>query len=96
MGRRPYALRVPQPLAELISGLHPQLKRKLRAALEKLAAEPQLGKALKAELEGLWSLRVGRYRVIYRIGASRQVDLVAFGPRERIYEETYRLVTRGR
>jgi mRNA interferase RelE/StbE len=91
-----YALRVAHGLAELIRGLHPQLKRKLRAALQQLAAEPRSGKALKSELDGLWSFRVGRFRVIYRIGPGRRIDLVAFGPRERIYEETYRLVARGR
>ena len=96
MGRPRYALRVPHRLAELIRGLHPQLKRKLRAALEQLATEPRSGKALKGEFGGLWSFRVGRFRVIYRIGAGRRIDLVAFGPRERIYEETYRLVARER
>ena len=95
MGRPLYALRVPHRLAELIRGLHPQLKRKLRAALEQLATEPRSGKALKGEFGGLWSFRVGRFRVIYRIGAGRRIDLVAFGPRERIYEETYRLVARA-
>lgn len=96
MGRPLYALRVPHRLAELIRGLHPQLKRKLRAALEQLATEPRSGKALKGEFGGLWSFRVGRFRVIYRTGAGRRIDLVAFGPRERIYEETYRLVARER
>jgi hypothetical protein len=37
---------------------------------------------------------VGRFRVIYRIGAGRAMDLIAFGPRERIYEETFRLIKR--
>jgi mRNA interferase RelE/StbE len=96
MPRPLYSLRVPPDLADLIRGLHPKLKRKLRAALEQIAAEPHLGKPLKDELEGLRSLRLGRFRVIYRLGAGRDIDLVAFGPRERIYEETYRLVARER
>lgn len=94
MPRPLYTLRVTPDLADLIRSLHPKLKRKLRAALEQIAAEPHLGKSLKDELEGLWSLRLGRFRVIYRIGAGRDIDLVAFGPRERIYEETHRLVAR--
>ncbi len=96
MPRPLYSLRVPPDLTDLIRGLHPKLKRKLRAALEQIAAEPHLGKPLKDELEGLRSLRLGRFRVIYRLGAGRDIDLVAFGPRERIYEETYRLVARER
>ena len=87
-----YALRVPTHVADLIRGLHPQLKRKLRAAIEVIAADPRGGKALKDELAGLWSFRVGKFRIVYRIGAGRCVELVASGPRERIYEETYRLV----
>ena len=96
MPRLLYSLRVPADLADLIRSLHPKLKRKLRAALEQIATEPHLGKPLKDELEGLWSLRLGRFRVIYRLGAGRDIDLVAFGPRERIYEETRRLVARER
>lgn len=93
--RRPlYALRVPAHVAELIRGLHPTLKRKLRAALETIAADPRAGKGLKDDLSGLWSFRAGRFRIIYRIGAGRRVELVACGPRERIYEETYRLIVR--
>lgn len=96
MARAPHKLRVPPALAALIRGLHPQIKRKLRGALEVVAADPSCGKPLKEELAGLWSLRVGRFRLIYRVGAGRRIDLVAFGPRERIYEETLRLVAFGR
>jgi hypothetical protein len=37
---------------------------------------------------------VGRIRVVYRETASA-IDIVAVGPRERIYEETLRLIQRG-
>jgi len=84
--------RVPPALAALIRGLHPRIKRKLRGALEAIAADPGCGKPLKEELAGLWSLRVGKFRVIYRVRAARRIDLIAFGSRERIYEETHRLV----
>jgi mRNA interferase RelE/StbE len=85
-------LRVPPALAALIRGLHPQIKRKLRGALEAIVADPGCGNPLKEELAGLWSLRVGRFRVVYRVSADRRIDVVAFGPRERVYEETLRLV----
>jgi len=51
------------------------------------------GKALKAELLGLRSARVGRLRVIYRI-MPVAIDLVAIGPRRIVYEETVRLLRR--
>ena len=89
-----YALRVPVPVADLIRGLHPQIKRKLRAAIESIAVEPRGGKALKDDLAGLWSFRVGKFRIVYRIAAGRCVELITCGPRDRIYEETYRLIVR--
>ncbi|HUN68744.1 MAG TPA: type II toxin-antitoxin system RelE/ParE family toxin [Burkholderiales bacterium] len=92
MARAPHKLRVPPALAALVRELHPQIKRKLRGALDAIAADPGCGKPLKEELAGLWSLRVGKFRVIYRVRTGRRIDLVAFGPRERIYEETHRLV----
>jgi mRNA-degrading endonuclease RelE of RelBE toxin-antitoxin system len=88
-----HRLRVSRGVAELIRGLHPQLMRKLRAALEQVLVDPRSGKALRDELAGLWSFRVGKFRLIYRFDR-RHIDLIAFGPRERIYEETYRLIAR--
>ena len=64
------------------------LKRKVRAALQALLENPRAGKALRNELRGLRSYRVGRFRIIYRIGGD--LELVAFGPRDSIYLETYR------
>ena len=88
-------LRVPPDVASLLRGLHPELKRRVRAGLDRLVADPTAGKALRGELAGLHSLRVGRIRVVYRPSA-RVIDFVAVGPRERIYEETLRLIRRQR
>lgn len=94
-GARP-RLRVPDPVAATIRGLHPGIKRKVRGALESILDDPRIGKALKDELEGLRSLRVGRLRVVYRVASTRMIEVVALGPRRRIYEETLRLVRRKR
>jgi mRNA interferase RelE/StbE len=94
MAQRPYKVRSPDALARLIRHLHPQIKRKLRAAVEQIAADPHSGKALKDELTGLWSFRVGRFRLVYRVTGARALELVAFGGRKTIYEETYRLIAR--
>ncbi|MSQ63680.1 MAG: type II toxin-antitoxin system RelE/ParE family toxin [Betaproteobacteria bacterium] len=95
MVRAPHRLRVPDALAALIRELHPRIKRKLQSALEAIAPDPGCGKPLKEGLAGLWSLRIGKFRLIYRVKAARQIDLIAFGPRERIYEETHRLIAAG-
>ncbi len=84
-------LRIPYELAELIRHLHPRLKRKVRAVLQALVRDPLLGKALKDELEGLRSLRLGRLRIIYR-SRGHYIEIIALGPRRTIYQETYRLL----
>ena len=71
---------------DLIRHMHSELKRKVRAALADILDNPGCGKPLK-ELTGLWSLRLGRHRVIYRPDA-RGAEVVAIGPRRTIYEET--------
>jgi mRNA interferase RelE/StbE len=60
--------------------------RRILPAIELLADSPRLGKMLRGELEGLWSLRVGEFRVIYSIEESnRTVTLRAAGHRGAIY-----------
>jgi mRNA interferase RelE/StbE len=86
-------LKMPPEVRALIRRLPPELKRKLRAALADILDDPACGKALKEELEGLWSLRVGRSRIIYRLGRG-DVEIVAIGPRESIYEEAARQLSR--
>lgn len=56
---------------------------------------PEIGKPLRRELEGLWSARVGSYRVIYR-WSSRHLVVVLVGPRATIYAAASRLRARER
>jgi mRNA interferase RelE/StbE len=88
--------RVPDGVAQLVRGLHPDIKRKVRAALDRLAQDVEAGKALQGDLRGLRSLRVARFRVIYRAPARRVIEIVTIGPRDRVYEETLRLVSAER
>ena len=87
-------LRVPQDVSNLVRGAHPHIKRKLRAALEHIRSEPEVGKTLRDELLGPRSYRLGRIRIIYRVTKPGVIDIVAIGPRKTIYEETFRLVKR--
>ncbi|TVQ96076.1 MAG: cytotoxin [Desulfovibrionales bacterium] len=95
MSRSPlYRLRVSDDLAALIRGLHLELKRKVREALALIVENPTLGKPLKRELEGLRSFRVSRFRIIYSLTEKREIQIIAMGPRDRIYEETARIEKR--
>jgi mRNA interferase RelE/StbE len=88
-------LKVPAEVRHLIRRLHPQLKRKVRAALADILADPDCGKMLKAELLGYWSLPIGRTRIVYR-PVEGAVEIVAIGPRQNIYEDALRQIVRGR
>jgi len=90
----PYKLRIQNDTVSLIRGLHPQLKKKIRGALQEITDDPLTGKALKDELHGLWSYRIKKIRIIYRFTSKKHIDIVAIGPRKSIYEETYKLLKR--
>ena len=96
MPEKHHKLLVPREIAEVIRTLHPHIKKKVKASLQIILSDPHSGKSLKNELVGLKSFRVSKFRIIYRMGTGRIVELVAVGPRERIYEETYRLIRSGR
>ena len=84
--------RVSESTVRLLREAHPSVKRKLRAGLDRIMAEPKIGKMLKDELAGLRSFRVSRFRIIYRISAHDIIAIVAIGSRRSIYQETYRLI----
>ncbi|MFA4919316.1 MAG: type II toxin-antitoxin system RelE/ParE family toxin [Thermodesulfovibrionales bacterium] len=88
-------LKVSDETAALVRTLHPDIKRKIKAALQTVLNDPQSGKALKDELKGLQSFKVGKFRVVYKTAKDRGViEVVAIGPRKTIYEETLRLLQR--
>lgn len=89
-----YKLMVPDEIVLLVRSLHPKLKVKIKAALVAIVSDPYVGKALRDELEGLKSYRVGSFRIVYRMAENKVIDIVAIGPRKYIYAETYRLVKR--
>ena len=87
-----HKLRIPDYLISEIRSLHPDINKKVKTALKIISENPYAGKALKEELEGLRSFRVKRFRIIYQVGKRDEINIVAFGPRANIYEETYRLI----
>ena len=85
-------LRIPDDIVVLIRGLHPTLKKRVRSALTQICMYPYEGKALKEELIGLRSFRIKRFRIIYKISSDKAINIIAVGPRNHIYEETYRIL----
>lgn len=62
-------------------------KRNIRHAIEtKLTTEPSLyGKPLRNSLKGYYKLRVGDYRIVFRI-ESKKVKIFAIAHRKYIYD----------
>jgi mRNA-degrading endonuclease RelE of RelBE toxin-antitoxin system len=86
-------LKVPAEVRSLIRHLPPVLKKKIRAAIADILDDPTCGKALKQELDGYWSLRVGRSRIVYQ-STGTAIEIVTIGPRETVYEEAAREIRR--
>ncbi len=75
---------------EAVRALPPDVKRRVRAAIDELKLDPTSGEPLGGELSGLLRARVGRYRVVYRATADA-IEVVAVGPRRTIYVDLERL-----
>ena len=89
-------LRVPDNIEILIQGMHPDLRKKVKGSLRTILSEPYCGTLPKDELNGLRSFRVSQFRIIYKISGKNIIDIVAIGPRQEIYKETYRIIAKGR
>lgn len=76
------------PAAKYIKLLESETRERIRKAIESLQINPDLGKQLVGSLKGLRSLRVGKYRIIYK---KEMQDLVIFviaiGLRKNIYKD---------
>lgn len=63
-----------------------QAQRAVIAGMTRLGAELRSGKPLAGELRGLWSLRRGDYRILYRIDdAARRIGVARVGHRRDVY-----------
>ena len=77
-------------MKEDIAELDQKTKARIRKAIEdRLVKAPDAyGRPLKRELKGYYRLRVGDYRIVYRIFKERKEVLVlAILHRNRVYEE---------
>lgn len=76
-------------VAKDIPNLSKTAKVEIKKAIEtKLATHPiEFGKPLRYSLKGARRLRVGDYRVIYRIEPGRTVLIVKIGHRKEVYEK---------
>ena len=93
MRQETHRLWIPNGVGELIRKMHPHLKRKIKVSPRTILLNPNEGKALKDDLAGLRSFPVSKFRIIYRL-RKHIIEIVAIGPRDRIYEETFLILKR--
>ena len=84
----PYALLYhPLVTTDDLPAIPTNLQRRLEHAIQtRLTSEPgRYGKPLRASLQGYWKLRVGDYRVVYRL-VGEEVWILVILHRKRVYE----------
>lgn len=88
-----YKLLYTAQAAKDISKLDPSIRTLVRKALDKIAANPYTGKALKHLLSGYRSFRTTDYRIIYEIASQKIViTVIAVGHRRDVYERLKKLL----
>jgi mRNA interferase RelE/StbE len=66
-----------------------QIQKRIKRAIEtRLMTEPhQYGKPLRKTLKGYWKLRVGDYRIVFRI-IGHDIYILGVIHRKKVYEKT--------
>lgn len=82
-----WTIRYTASAARSIRQLDPLVRRRVHAAIDRLAEDPERGKPLQMTLRGLRSWRTGDFRIVYRIFEDRiEVVIVAVGHRREVYD----------
>ena len=75
-----------EQVSDWLGRLPPDPKRRIRVALKGLENGRGDIKALRGELEGFHRLRVGGYRIVYRVMGGKMIQLEYGGTRDVVYE----------
>jgi mRNA interferase RelE/StbE len=62
-----------------------KLKSKIKVGLAKLSQDPYLGKKLKGELEGQYSIKIWPYRILYYITPTKDIVVTDIRHRKDVY-----------
>ncbi|MCD6536342.1 MAG: type II toxin-antitoxin system RelE/ParE family toxin [Thaumarchaeota archaeon] len=82
-----YKIQVTRRFEKDFRKLDREIKRRADSIIRRLEAEPFIGKPLRGELEGKRSLRIGNYRIIYKIDEkNKAIILLTIRPRKTAYK----------
>ncbi|HEX8068921.1 MAG TPA: type II toxin-antitoxin system RelE/ParE family toxin [Pyrinomonadaceae bacterium] len=88
MSSAPYAIFVTKSARRDLSKLDPPTSRRIAPVIDALAQDPRPAGCLSVKSEpGVWRVRVGDWRVGYRIDdAAREVTVIRVGHRSEFYD----------
>lgn len=87
-----HLIHTPQVMT-IVRSLSPQIKKKIRMGMDEIVRNPHSGKPLVNELEGFWSYRIQRYRIIYQFD-STEITFLLIGPRSSVYRDVMAMRSR--
>jgi mRNA interferase RelE/StbE len=83
----PFRLINSETCRKQIRSFPPQIKPVIKSRIEAIVGNPLIGKLLEREVSGYLSLRVNKYRIIYKVNENDGIVEVHFvGRRRDIYE----------
>ena len=85
----PFELKYHPAVKEIdIVSLNARLKKRIRTAIETrlMTAPQQYGEPLRKTLKGYWKLRVGDYRVVFKI-MGNEIWILGIIHRKKVYEK---------
>ncbi len=85
----PFELKYHSAVKEIdIVSLNARLKKRIRTAIETrlMTAPQQYGEPLRKTLKGYWKLRVGDYRVVFKI-MGNEIWILGIIHRKKVYEK---------
>lgn len=85
--KRTYRIELTEQAQRSLKNLPSKAVDRIKRQIAELSIDPHLGKALSGEYEGMHSLRVWPYRVLYEIVRQRLVvSIIEIGHRQGIYK----------
>lgn len=82
-----YKVLLSEKSERFLSKMDKENQIRIRNKFRELRFNPKLGKPLTANLSGLWSLRIGKYRALYNIENGKLiVFILSLAYRKNIYD----------
>ncbi len=83
-----YKIEIDRKVLSYLKKLDKNIRKQIFDKILLLSEDPSIGKPLKYALHGYSRVRVGKYRIIYRVKENEKVVfIVAIGHRKRIYRK---------